>query len=363
MSLNYHTKAKDAVLPIVDLTLDLNYQKRLPAIYAAIGAYKLYIKEDKIEGIRYLSDAVKISKEVGDLISLWFASYFLGGYLSVDCEFEEGLSHQKNSLDMSVIANNPISIVVAKSTISFGNYVFRGSIDLAYQTSSESLKLAKKTDDIFAKGIAHVSHGVSCFFKGLFDEAGNDLMKGFDFCVKSKHVVWQGWASFWLGEMYDVINEKEKATSSFKNTIDLFMERGGFTPSCINIAKLYVMFSNVSEDNKDIILSSLIEYYDNITLKGLSGWAARYVGKILLNMNKHRLSDAENWIQKAIGTDKRNKTPWFLARDYALYADWFMKKGDQPKAKENLNKAIEIFKECGADGWVKKYQNEIASLS
>jgi hypothetical protein len=32
------------------------------------------------------------------------------------------------------------------------------------------------------------------------------------------------------------------------------------------------------------------------------------------------------------------------------------RKGDQPKAKENLRKAIEIFKECGADGWVKKYE-------
>jgi len=362
MSLNYHTRAKDAVAPIVDLALELNYQKRLPAIYTAIGSYKLYIKENKAEGIRYLSDAVKTSKEVGDLISLWFASYFLGGYLSVNCKFDEGLSYQKNSLDMSVIANNPISIVVAKSTISFDNYLFRGSIDLAYQTSRESLQLAKKTDDIFAKGIAHVSHGVSCFFKGLFDEAEDNLTRGFNFCVKSNHVVWQGWASFWLGEMYDVIGEKEKATSSFKNTIDLFMERGGFTPSCINISKLYVTFSNVSGNNKDIILSNLGEYYDNVTLKGLLGWAARYVGKILLHMNEYRLSDAEDWIQKAIETDKQNNTPWFLARDYALYAGWFMKKGDQSKAKENLNKAIEIFKECGADGWVKKTEEELTIL-
>ena len=363
LSLNYHTKAKDVVSSIVDLALELNYQKRLPAIYTAIGSYKLYIKEEKTEGIRYLSYAVKTSKEVGDLISLWFASYFLGGYLSVNCEFEEGLSYQKNSLDMSVIANNPISIVVAKSTISFDNYVFRGTIDLAYQTSKESLQLAKKTDDIFAKGIAHVSHGVSCFFKGLFDEAEDNLMKGFNFCVKSNHVVWQGWASFWLGEMYDVIGEKEKATSSFKNTIDLFMERGGFTPSCINISKLYVTFSNISGNNKDIILSRLIEYYDNITLKGLLGWAARYVGKILLNMNEHHLSDAEDWIQNAIEMDKQNNTPWFLARDYALYAELCNRKGAKSKAKESLRKAIEIYKECGADGWIKKAEKELAALS
>jgi hypothetical protein len=29
-------------------------------------------------------------------------------------------------------------------------------------------------------------------------------------------------------------------------------------------------------------------------------------------------------------------------------------------AREKLSKAIEIFKECGADGWVKKYGEELA---
>jgi hypothetical protein len=37
-------------------------------------------------------------------------------------------------------------------------------------------------------------------------------------------------------------------------------------------------------------------------------------------------------------------------------------KDDRSKAKENLCKAIEIFKECGADGWVDKYEKELAQL-
>jgi translation elongation factor EF-Ts len=32
------------------------------------------------------------------------------------------------------------------------------------------------------------------------------------------------------------------------------------------------------------------------------------------------------------------------------------------KARKNLNKAIEILKECGADDWVKKYERELAEL-
>jgi hypothetical protein len=49
-----------------------------------------------------------------------------------------------------------------------------------------------------------------------------------------------------------------------------------------------------------------------------------------------------------------------VGKDYALYADLFKRKGGRSKAEENLYKAIEIFKGCGADGWVRKYEEEMA---
>ena len=57
--------------------------------------------------------------------------------------------------------------------------------------------------------------------------------------------------------------------------------------------------------------------------------------------------------------DERNGMMWHLGRDHALYAEFFKKRGEQSKAKENLAKAIEILKKWGADGWVKKYEEEI----
>jgi len=68
------------------------------------------------------------------------------------------------------------------------------------------------------------------------------------------------------------------------------------------------------------------------------------------------------WIKKAIETDERNGMMWFLGRHYGLYAKLFKREGDQSKAKENLNKAIEIMRECGAHGWVERYEKELAAL-
>ena len=54
---------------------------------------------------------------------------------------------------------------------------------------------------------------------------------------------------------------------------------------------------------------------------------------------------------------------WHLGRGYVLYAELFNKKGDRTSAREKLGKAIEILNECGADGWVEKYEKEMTLLS
>ena len=81
-----------------------------------------------------------------------------------------------------------------------------------------------------------------------------------------------------------------------------------------------------------------------------------------MNVDDQHMSEAENWIKKAIEADTKNGMMFHLAKDYAAYAELFKRKGDTAKAKENLNKAIDIFKECGADGWVTRYEEELAAI-
>jgi len=82
-----------------------------------------------------------------------------------------------------------------------------------------------------------------------------------------------------------------------------------------------------------------------------------------LNIDDDHLSDAEDWFQKAIEADTKNGMRWCLASDHVFYANWFKKKGDIQGAKEQLAKAIELFRECGADGWVERTEKTLATLS
>ena len=80
-------------------------------------------------------------------------------------------------------------------------------------------------------------------------------------------------------------------------------------------------------------------------------------------IDDQHLSEAEMWAKKAIEVDKGNGTMWSLGSDYASYAELFKRRDDLPRAKQNVNKAIGIFRECGADGWIEKYENELVALS
>jgi uncharacterized phosphosugar-binding protein len=88
----------------------------------------------------------------------------------------------------------------------------------------------------------------------------------------------------------------------------------------------------------------------------------KYIAEILLNLGGNHIKTAEKWIHEAIEADKRNGMKFFLGRDYALCAEIYERNGDPAKAKEILNKAIDIFKECGANGWVEKYEKELGAL-
>ena len=78
------------------------------------------------------------------------------------------------------------------------------------------------------------------------------------------------------------------------------------------------MRSKVLSGDKNINLGEVFEYYKNINPKVGKGWAARHVGEILLNIDDQRLSEAEDWVKKAIEADESNGTMWSLGLDINL---------------------------------------------
>jgi len=361
LNLNFHVEAMEAVTPIVDLALKMGYQKSLPQIFTASGTYHTYIEEDFPKGIEELKKVIEISKKTGDLFSLWLAYYYLGIGLSYECEFENGLKYFTKALDLSIAAKNEIGISVVKSALASLNYAFQGKIDLAFEMSKETLNLAEESNDIFIKGTSLTFDGWVYYYKGLFDEAESYLLEGADLSEKASQIGWGSWSALYLGIIYCERGDYEKARSFFDKGI-LILKNGKIIPSFIRFFKICVAKTKTLKNDADINLKSLYNYARENKIKSFDGWISRLISEILMNLDGQNLSEAEDWIKKAIETDEKRGLRWQLAMDHAIYSDYFIKKGDFAKAKENLARAIEIFKECGADGWVAKYEKELAVM-
>jgi class 3 adenylate cyclase/tetratricopeptide (TPR) repeat protein len=360
--MNYYIEAKEAIDPIVDLAVRGNYKRRLCQIYAILGAYYFNVEEDYPRAFKTLEEALKISEEVKDIVSLVLASYWYGCASGWNCEFERSANYFQRALDINVAAKTLWGIGVIKSNLALFPYFYNGRVDLAFRTSNEGLQIAEESGDIYSKAFAYVIHGTSCYGKGLLEEAGKYLLKGLEFCERINLRAWDVGAHLLLGETYFETGDFKRSKEHYEKG-SCALENTRSWGSWVNLGKVGLARSRVMNKEKDVDFESLYPHSRNNKVRAIEGWIQRNIGEILLNIDDKHMSEAENRIQKAIEADQKNRTMFHLGKDYALYADLFKRKGDKLKAQENLGKAIEILKECGADGWVEKYEKELAMLS
>jgi class 3 adenylate cyclase/tetratricopeptide (TPR) repeat protein len=361
IEMNYFIEAKEAITPIIDMALESNYEKRISQIFSIIGSYELCIEENLPKALAHLEKALKVSEKTQDYYSSSAANYWLGYALSYNCEFVKASYHLERTIDLSVRANIPGWVSSNKALLSYFVYYFNGSINLAYQTSHEAVRTAEQTGDILSKVIAYSCHGFSCYGKGFLEEATNYLLKGIDFSARIKHPYFLPTVNEFFGEVYSEIGKYQTAIDHYKKAI-WFREQSKLFPSFAKLTKIALARAMVLNNERDIYMESLYEYVSENKMKQCDGWMRRYIGEILLNIDDQHISEAEEWINKAIKADKMNGMMFHLCRDLSLYAELLKRKGDQSKARETLGKSIEILKECGADGWVEKYEKELAKL-
>jgi tetratricopeptide (TPR) repeat protein len=360
MQMGYFAKAKTICDPIIKLAESSDYKRRIAHIYGIFGVYTGYITEDLSKGFEYYKKALKIGSELNDPLALVLVSNWIGACLMTICEFDKALYYHKQALEINVAANSQWGICAIKCWIAL-NYFCQGNIDLAHRNSLEALRIADKSGDIWSQAHAHTFHGISCYGKGNLDEAKEHTLKGVNLSEKIKQAHIARYANEFLAEIYFVMREYEASQKHYQRAIAISQDSPE-NPSRINSNKLALLKANLMMD-ANVDLESMYALANEIKFTVYKSDAQGYIGEILLVLDDTFLSEAEDWIKKGIEFDKRNGMMFYLARDYALYAELFKRKEDFAKVKENLTKAIEIFKECGADGWVEKYEKELAEFS
>ncbi len=361
IQLQHFDTAKKIIDPVVEPALKHDYRRRLSQIYTVLGIHSHLIAEDYPQAIEYLEKAIKMAEEMDDFVSLIFAQHYLGHVFADNCLFDQGLYYIGKALKIVETFNVPWSIAMHKACIAYTIYCSQGKIGLAYETGREALLLAEESGDILSKAEAYTNHGACCFFKGFLEEAEENLLKGIDFSAKAQ-LFGQGFvAHLSLGMVHSRNGNYGKAINYFGKAIE-FEKFGTLTPSYFNLAQIALVSAKVMNHEKDIDLELLPVHMSHNKIKRFDSFFRKRLSEIFINIDGDHWSDAENWLKQAIEIDKNNGVISELGLDYVLYAELSRHKGDRSKAKELLGKAIELFKECEADGWEKKYEKEMAEM-
>jgi class 3 adenylate cyclase/tetratricopeptide (TPR) repeat protein len=359
--IDHHTEARNAIVPIIELARQLDYRKRLPAIYVTMVAYLSMVEEryNDDDARWYLKEALKLALEEKDYLSLWLAYFHEGRTHYYNGEFAEGESCFLRIMEMSEAGGWVNGLVITKFNLSI--FTWDGRIDQALKWGQEARQLAFQVDDTYLKSGAYMAQGLALFRKGMFLEAEEDLIMAIEMGRKTDFIGALLVGFFNLGLLHFVMGRDQEALECFDNLIALY-DRTKSWPSWSRIAQLMKIASTIRGGFNGAIDAALNFDLEEIRFVFLQGLAAQAMGEIYLYIDDGHMDEAESWIRKAIETDEKNRTPWNLARDYALYAEFFDKKGDQRQAKEKLVKAIELMRGCGADGWVKRYEETRAKL-
>jgi class 3 adenylate cyclase/tetratricopeptide (TPR) repeat protein len=356
-------EAYEAVAPIVDLTVQINYRKRLPIIYTTMGLYEITYEENFPKALKFLDEALKMSQETQNPISAYLTLWNLGMHFSWDCQFEKGEDCFNKCFEMSHAVGNFLGMSASKSILSTWNYLYQGKTELASETLEESLRVAEKSGDIYAKGLAYAGYGYLSYIKGSLTESEGNLLKGLNYLEKTNQIIFSAWTAVCLGQYYVEAKKFENAIGYFQKAQSILVENRNFFPSLINWLALSIAKAKVLIGQTDINLSDLFGYYKKNSVKIFKGWMARDIAEILLHIDTDHFAEVEEWIRKAIEAHAQNGMKWQLACDHAVYADFFCRKSDNKNARENFRKAIALFRDCAADGWAEKYEKELTLLS
>jgi class 3 adenylate cyclase/tetratricopeptide (TPR) repeat protein len=352
--------AKEVIDPIVEWATQMEYKKRLAQIHTILGCYSLWVEEELPAAFENLEKAVKISEEVHDTVSEFFANQWLGFAHSFCCQFEKAMECFQKALDINVAANNLWGICAVKSPISRCIYIERGQINKAVETSEDIVSIAEKSGDIYSKAISYAALGLSGFHKGWLDQAEKHFGEGIVWSERSNFSYLVSNCRFNLGQIFFAHRRYPESMNQFMVAAHTWQQLG-LGPSWVDYTGALVMLAGVmcGERTPDPELVFKAASENKLPFREGSIW--RCVGMTLSQCKNGRMEKAQTAFEKAIEADKRNGTKWSLAMDYLAYADFLERSQAGVTARDNLEKALKVFEECGADGWAAEVEKRLTT--
>jgi hypothetical protein len=163
-----------------------------------------------------------------------------------------------------------------------------------------------------------------------------------------------------LGHIFFARQKYRESMDQFAAAVRVW-QRLGIMPSLVGYTDALVLLAKVMCGQRTPEPEFLFKVASENKLPFREGSIWRCTGMTLSQCEDGTMEKAQIALENAIEADTRNGTRWSLAMDYLAYADLLERGQTGTEVRDKLGKALEVFKECGANGWSEEVERRLTA--
>lgn len=227
-----------------------------------------------------------------------------------------------------------------------------------------SIRYLEEAQAVFLLGSTWAGLGCSNNLLGEFETARNQIEKALKIDMDIGMPISLSMYYWMLSMVQFDLGDLKKAKNSAEKGLELAQKykqrhHEGFSNIMMGKAQAKANISQ-SAEVKELILEG-IQILEKLEMRVWFSQGYLFLGELYTDIGQKE--KAQIYLKKAETEFKDMDMDYWLGRTNAAYAELHKREGEAPKTADLLNKAIEIMRECGANGWVEKYEKELAVIS
>ena len=285
-----------------------------------------------------------------------------GNSLAMMGQFKEGQKWSDKGLRFATDINHQETMGVVEFNFGFSSLA-QGDGEKTKIHFQNSVRYFEKTQTTLWLGLAYSGLGSGYIFLGKYGKALNCIENGLKIqndekisVMLSIHYIFLSLAHYEMGKLENARRSIEEAVKLSQTNGEKMFEGLSLEIQGRILSKMHSSHSRKAEE----CIRRGMTLLDNLKLRPFCSWGYFFLGELYGDTGQ-REKALEN-LKKAEDNFREMGMDHWLAMTYAAYADLSKRQGDLSNAEENLHNAIKILKECGADGWVKKYEKQLTAL-
>jgi class 3 adenylate cyclase/tetratricopeptide (TPR) repeat protein len=364
-----------------DLAARLNDKAKAGMFYVWLG-FSLFFRGKLIESYRYLCRALVLGEEVKNQQVIGYACTQMPWTCALLGQMDEAIAHGERAQEISRLLPED-QYLFFKSLAALGfTYYFKGDKKKLFDAGITLLDYGRKHSNIRCTVMGN-------WMMTLGHQLDGDFQSAVDFYEKIGNVAVDPYYSMmgtlWLGVSYFLNSQFKEAEGPLNEFVNYSKQMG-----CEILEYMALMFLGIITIAKGHMSQGLVILkevqqafldFENHTLYAQSEYVlgnvylqivvgagpkklstmARNIGFIIKNA-PFADRKAEAHFKKAIGVARKIGAKGFLAQAYLDLGYLHKAKKRIDKAKECFSEAIQIFKECEMEGFLKQAREALASL-